>query len=291
MIKGRIMKVLSNLYTVDSHGNVIECIPRGKFRYTNQKPIVGDIVTIQVDENNKGYIMEIDERKNQLVRPPIANIDQAIVVFSSKEPRFSFQLLDRFLAIIEHHRITPIIIITKSDLLEEVEEIQTSLNSYIASGYSVIYTSAKNKEGLEQLPAIFKDKISVFTGQSGVGKSSLLNAIDDSLQLETNQISKALGRGKHTTRHVELLPFYNGLIADTPGFSSLSFDALTTRDLAVAYHDFREYAKECKFRGCLHENEPNCRVKEAVRNGEIIESRYINYISILEEIKNRKEIY
>ena len=291
MIKARIMKALSGFYYVNINGETIQCKPRGKFRNNNEKPIVGDFVDVQLNGSNDGYLMKIYERRNSLVRPPIANVDQAVLVFSCKEPRFSLALLDRFLAIIEYHQIKPVIVITKTDLLKENAEIYKVLDSYINSGYEVLYTSAENKQGLQVLKAIFKDKVSFFTGQSGVGKSSLLNAIDDSLNLETDIISKALGRGKHTTRHVELLPLFGGLVADTPGFSQLSFDKLSSRDIATSYHDFKKLAKDCKFRSCLHENEPDCKVKEAVSNGFISESRYLNYLNILEEIKNKKETY
>ena len=241
----------------------------------------------QSGSHNDGYLLKILERKNVLKRPPVANVDQALLVFSRKEPDFSTTLLDKFLLLIEYYDIEPIIVISKMDL-ESDDHIHQYIDEYRNAGYKVIETSSKQGKGIEEIKDIFKDKVTVITGQSGVGKSSLLNALDISLNLETNQISKALGRGKHTTRHVELLKMYDGYVGDTPGFSSLELEMEPT-EAARAYHDFDELAYDCKFRGCLHDSEPHCAVKEAVEQGKISKERYEHYLIMLKELKEKKE--
>lgn len=287
MKQGRIVKALAGFYYIDDGDNIHQCRARGKFRKNDMKPVVGDFVEFQEGRQNDGYVMKICERKNVLVRPPIANIDQALLVFSRHEPDFAPVLLDKFLLLIEYYHIEPIIVISKMDL-ESQDHIQQYINDYRQAGYQVIETSAKQEKGLENIKKIFKDKVTVITGQSGVGKSSLLNALDIHLQLETNQISKALGRGKHTTRHVELMKMYDGYVGDTPGFSSLELD-MDPIAAARAYHDFDELAHSCKFRGCLHDSEPQCAVKQAVEEGKIAKERYEHYLMYLHELKEKKE--
>ncbi|HAX71898.1 MAG TPA: ribosome small subunit-dependent GTPase A [Firmicutes bacterium] len=295
MKKGTILKALSGFYYVENKetGELIQCRSRGLFRKKKITPLVGDFVSFQLEEDGTGYVMEVHERTNELVRPPIANVDMALVVFSVKEPDFNLKLLDRFLAVIEANRIEPVIVLTKLDLLTEEERasIQPSIDYYSNIGYKIIETSAKKGLGLEEIMELMNDHIIVICGQSGVGKSSLLNSIDETLALQVNEISKALGRGKHTTRHVELHKINEGLIADTPGFSSLDLDQLEPIDLSQCFIDFYELSDSCKFRGCLHENEPKCAVKSAVESGEIISTRYDNYLVFLNEIKTRKPKY
>lgn len=290
MLKGTIVKALSGFYYVMCDGIVYECRARGKFRNLDIKPLVGDHVTFQIENVTKGYVLTIEERKNSFIRPPICNIDQALIVVSAKEPNFSPVLLDKFLALFENKSIKPIILVTKCDLLEDDDQIHELINSYIKDGYELYLLSSKEKIGLEAIEQIFKNKTSVITGQSGVGKSSLLNALNAELQLNTNEISHALGRGKHTTRHVELVSIFDGLVADTPGFSSLELE-MDRYELATSFHDFKQLATQCKFRGCLHESEPHCKVKEAVENGTLSKLRYENYLQFLKEIKERKERY
>lgn len=290
MLKGTIVKALSGFYYVMCDGIVYECRARGKFRNLDIKPLVGDHVTFQIENVTKGYVLTIEERKNSFIRPPICNIDQALIVVSAKEPNFSPVLLDKFLALFENKSIKPIILVTKCDLLEDDDQIHELINSYIKDGYELYLLSSKEKIGLEAIEQIFKNKTSVITGQSGVGKSSLLNALNTELQLNTNEISHALGRGKHTTRHVELVSIFDGLVADTPGFSSLELE-MDRYELATSFHDFKQLATQCKFRGCLHESEPHCKVKEAVENGTLSKLRYENYLQFLKEIKERKERY
>jgi len=281
MFRGRIVKALSGFYYVEDNNKIIECRARGKFRKDEIKPLVGDFVEYQ-----DGYIMKLLPRKNFVVRPPICNIDQVLIVNSCKEPDFSSMLLDKFLLVVEHLNIEPIIVLSKMDL--DDGSVESYVNDYRKAGYKVYEISSKDNCGIDEIKAIFKDKVTVITGQSGVGKSSLLNALDIELNLETNNISKALGRGKHTTRHVELIKMYNGYIGDTPGFSSLELD-MSPEQLAIAYHDFKEYSQECKFRGCLHDKEPDCAIKKAVDDGMISKERYEHYLLNLQEVKRKEE--
>ncbi|MBQ1770099.1 MAG: ribosome small subunit-dependent GTPase A [Turicibacter sp.] len=293
--KGIILKALSGFYYVEDleTKETIQCRSRGLFRKQKITPLVGDQVEFLVEPDGNGYVMEIDPRKNELVRPPIANVDLALVVFSVKEPDFSPKLLDRFLAVIEMNQIEPVIVLTKLDLMteEEKQAIEPIIDYYREIGYQVIETSSKQEFGLESINELIKQRIAVICGQSGVGKSSLLNSLDDSLNIQVNEISKALGRGKHTTRHVELHKLSEGLIADTPGFSSLDLDQLEPIDLSQCFIEFYDLSEQCKFRGCLHENEPRCAVKAAVEENEIIPTRYENYLQFLTEIKSRKPKY
>ena len=287
MLKGRIVKALSGFYYVKVDETVYQCKARGKFRKNDFKPLVGDFCEFSIENENEGYIRVIEPRKNDLVRPPISNIDQALLVFSASEPDMNLLLLDRFLVLIEHLHIRPLICISKMDLVNE-EDIKMMMLPYEKAGYDVYYVSAHQKRGLEQIKALFKDQVTVITGQSGVGKSSLLNALDIHLNIDTNEISKALGRGKHTTRHVELMEMYGGYVADTPGFSSLELN-LDPVELAQSFHDFEALSSQCKFRGCLHDSEPHCAVKQAVEEGLISKERYEHYLSFLKELKLLKE--
>ena len=288
MKKGLITKLTGGLYTVrDESNNSHELKARGKFRHTKESPKVGDRVMFD-DE----FIKELLPRDNNLSRPALANIDQAIIINSCKEPDFSFNLLDRFLLLIEHESITPVIVLTKTDLMSEVELNELKINmKYYEPFYKVIYTSTVTNEGSEEFKNIFKDKVSMFAGQTGAGKSSLLNILDTSLNLKTGIISKALGRGKHTTRHSQLHDLFGGLVADTPGFSKLEFYDIKEEEVPDCFVDSFELSSECKFRGCTHINEPKCKVKSEVENGNIIQSRYYNYKLILDEIKNQKIKY
>ena len=274
-MQGKIIKLISNDYTVLSSNEKYVCKSRGKFRNINVTPLVGDIV--EFDEVNK-YILEVLPRKNELVRPPVSNIDQAFVITSIKHPDFSSNLLNKLLTVIEFNNIKPIICFTKLDLLndQETKEMDIIIEYYKSIGY-MVFKNTEHKE-IEQA---FKDKVSVFTGQSGAGKSTLLNLIEPSLEIQTNEISYALGRGKHTTRHVELLEIGSGLVADTPGFSALSFDDMKASDVRDNFIEFNEYRDLCEYKDCMHDKENNCEIKRQVEKGKILQSRYEDYLNFI----------
>ncbi len=293
MSRGRIVKALSGFYYVREADNIYQCRGRGIFRNRKISPLVGDIVTFEAENFTEGTITEIGERRNELIRPPIANIDQAILVFSCIEPAFSSFLLDRFLVLVESKNVKPIICLTKIDLLTEqgLHSIAKFQQEYQQLGYPVILLSTISKAGLQELTPFLKDKLSVIAGQSGVGKTSLLNALNEELNLATAKISTHLGRGKHTTRHVELMEIRGGWIADTPGFSQLDFQDFEATDLGEFFPEIRATSARCKFRGCLHLKEPDCAVKEEVSAGIIQPYRYQHYLQFLEEINDRKPRY
>ncbi len=266
-MQGRIVKIISNDCTVLSDDKLYICKPRGKFRKDNLVPLVGDIV--EFDEKNN-YILEIKKRKNCLVRPPVSNIDQVVIITSVKDPDFSSNLLDKLLVVIEYNNIKPIICFTKLDLISK--EMDNIIDYYKKIGYDVYLNTEVDK-----IKKIFKDKLTVFTGQSGAGKSTLLNKLDENLNLKTDEISYALGRGKHTTRHVELLDLYGGLVADTPGFSAIDLKELSDIQIKDA---FIEFENNCKYRDCMHINEDGCEVLKRLNN-DILPSRYENYVKFL----------
>ena len=265
---GRITRIISNLYTVEAEGKSYNCRARGKFRNDKLIPLVGDYVEIS-DEN---YILDIKERKNSLSRPMIANIDQALIVTSLKRPELSTSLLDKMIVNVLVTGVEPIIVFTKYDLLtdEERENYDKIISYYKDVGFKAVINSETDK-----LDEYIDGKVVVLTGQTGVGKSTLLNRLLPEINQETNDISEALGRGKHTTRHVELFKYKNSFIADTPGFSSLDINEEEKDNLKFYYPEFKN--DECKFRDCKHINEIGCKIKEDVLNGVILQSRYDNY--------------
>lgn len=293
--QGIILKSLAGFYDVEDNETkeIITCRGRGLFRKDGFVLLVGDDVLFNVGDDGFGYIIEVKDRTNHLKRPPIANVSKALVVFSVKEPDLNIKFLDRLLAVIETNQIKPIILISKIDILtvSELEILAPLFDYYRLIGYDVIEVSAHKFIGIDEIRDIIDQEIVVLSGQSGVGKSSLLNAIDESLNIEVGQISKALGRGKHTTRHVELHKLAGGFIADTPGFSALDLDELEARDLREVFIEFVEVQDECRFRGCMHADEPKCAVKVRVQTGDILASRYENYLQLLAEIQNRKVKY
>ena len=273
-MQGRIIKLISNDYTVLSNNKTYVCKSRGLFRNKNIKPLVGDLVIFD-EENN--YILEVLPRTNSLVRPPVSNIDQALIV-SNVKPTFDTNLLDKLLCIIEYNNIKPIICFTKLDLLNEEELVE--INKYISYYKKIGYQVFVNTE-IEEIKKIFKDKITVFTGQTGAGKSTLINNIDTNFNIQTGEISKALGRGRHTTRHVELHNVCGGLVADTPGFSDVDFYDMKKEDIRDNFIEFNDYKENCKFRDCMHQNEQICEVKKKLEENEIIKSRYENYLNFI----------
>ncbi|MEO4053570.1 ribosome small subunit-dependent GTPase A [Solibacillus sp. CAU 1738] len=293
MAQGQIRKALSGYYYVYQDGGLIQCRGRGVFRNRGESPLVGDIVDYTKEGESDGYVMKIYPRKNELVRPPIANIDQAILVFSVKEPAFNTILLDRFLVVLESFSVQPILCLTKMDLLtdEENEQLKPYIDDYQKIGYTVLTTYKDDASLVQRLSPILENKVSVLAGQSGVGKSTLLNTLIPALDLKTDAISQSLGRGKHTTRHVELIEVCGGLLADTPGFSSFEFETIEKEELTACFPEFLRLSEGCKFRGCLHTKEPKCAVKEALETGEIRPYRYEHYEQILQEIMDRKPRY
>lgn len=273
-MEGRIIKNISNDYVVKIDNELYTCKPRGKFRISNLTPLVGDIVEI---DNNNNYIIDIKKRKNSLIRPSVSNIDKAIIVTSVK-PKLDTNLLDKLLVLTMYNNIEPVICFTKLDLLnlEELKEINNVINYYESIGYVTV----KNTE-IDKIKFILKNNLSVFVGQSGAGKSSLLNKLDSKLELKTNEISKALGRGKHTTRHVELFEVCEGLVVDTPGFSSLDLSSLSNMDIRDNMKEMFDNLDKCKYRDCMHYKEDGCYVKSLVDDNVILKSRYDNYISFL----------
>lgn len=293
MPEGKIIKALSGFYYVVNEDGVTQCRGRGVFRKNKVTPLVGDQVSFEAENEREGYIMEVYDRKNDLIRPPIANVDQAILVFSAVEPDFNPLLLDRFLVLIESKHILPIICISKMDIVNEQtkKKILKYADDYKKVGYEVLLTSTDDNKTIDMLLPFFENSISVFAGQSGVGKSSILQVLRPDLEIKTNEISSHLGRGKHTTRHVELIEIGNGWVADTPGFSSLEFTEIEVTELSDCFPEMRELSQECKFRGCTHISEPKCAVKEALSNNKITQYRYDNYVEFLQEIKDRKPRY
>lgn len=275
-MEGQITKILSNLYFVTASDNKIyECHSRGKFRKDNITPVVGDYV---IFDNREKYILEIKNRTNSLDRPLVANIDQAFIITSVKSPDFSSNLLDKLLTVCYCNKIKPIICFTKLDLLTKKEaiEIKKYIKYYKKAGYTVL-----TNKNLFRIKRLFKDKSTVFTGQTGAGKSTLLNKLDKTLELETGEISKALGRGKHTTRFVELHSLFKGKVLDTPGFSSISLEQYSKEQIRDSFIEFNKF--KCMFNDCFHTNEKECNVKKNVKLGNILSSRYDNYIKFLEK--------
>jgi len=279
-MKGQIVKILSNLYFVNCNNTVYQCHSRGNFRNKNITPVVGDYCVID-DKNN--YILEILPRKNFLIRPLVANIDQGLIVTSLKTPDFSTNLLDKLILIMELNNIKPVICITKEDIASDnvKTEVKEILNYYKSLGYMVFY----NYE-IDEIKKIFKDKTTVFTGQTGAGKSSLFNKLDPTLNFETGEVSVALGRGKHTTRFVELINLFDGKLVDTPGFSSIDLNNYSKEDIKNSFIEFKKY--NCKYNDCNHLNEglDECEVKRAVINNNILKSRYDNYVKFVNDLRS-----
>lgn len=285
MKQGTIIRIISNQYQIYSDGITYDAKAMGKLR-KGVSPVVGDIVDFEKMDDIYG-IQKIHERKNQLVRPLIANVDQAIIVMSAKDPDFSTVLIDRLIFLISYEGITPVLVITKMDMIEdENDPVYGYIEDYKKGGYEV-YVSGKEFD-TKDIEAAFKGKISVLTGQSGAGKSSLLNRIDNRLEIKTQAISKALGRGKHTTRHTQLFEINDGWVADTPGFSSLDLENMDVHIFAHTVPDFVPYVGKCKFNDCIHINEPQCAVLEAVEDKEIVKYRYDHYKEVVKMIQNKR---
>lgn len=286
--EGRIVKGISGFYYVDVEGSgIYECKAKGVFRKQNKKPMVGDMVKIMVvdEENRIGNIESILERKNELIRPAVSNVDQAIIIFAMKKPKPNLNLLDRFLIMMEQEKINTVICFNKSDLVTE-EEVAEVRKIYQRCGYEVLFISVMEEEGIQQVKEVLKGKVSTVAGPSGVGKSSLINLLQPHVEMETNDISQKIDRGKHTTRHSQLISLgENSYIIDTPGFSSLSISDCLPEELKNYFVEFEPYFGQCKFVECTHIHEPGCRVKNALEMEEISKVRYDHYVEIYEELK------
>lgn len=287
IIDGVVQKAISGFYYVKSDGILYECKARGSFRKKGFSPLCGDNVKAEINGNN-GVISEIVGRKNSLVRPPVANIDKLFVVSSSENPAPNYLLIDRITVIAESKGIEPILVFNKNDLanLDEYRDV------YIKSGFKAYSVSAFDPDSLRGLKEELRSSLCVFTGNSGVGKSSLLNALFPNLSLKTGEVSEKLGRGRHTTRHVELFETDGGIVADTPGFSSLDlqkYEIILKDDLPNLFRDFSPYIGRCRFSSCSHTTEKGCAVLKAVEEGKIVKSRHDSYLAIYNDVKNIKE--
>ena len=285
-MEGIIIKGIGGFYYIKTDEGIIECKARGKFRYNSLKPMVGDRVTIKV-ENGKGVIEDIHERSSELIRPTVANVTQAFVVFAIKNPDINLDLLNRFLTLCEYNDIHAVVCLNKEDLCteEEKENLKELINDI---GYEVLFINAKEGKGFDALKERLEHNITVLCGPSAAGKSTLLNSFIDREHMETGSVSEKIGRGKHTTRHSELIDVDNGYLVDTPGFTTLDVTFIDRDSLKYCFPEFNDYNNLCKFNGCNHYKEPKCAVKEAVEEGKINKLRYEFYIKTLEEIINRR---
>lgn len=281
-MEGTIIKGIGGFYYVKVDNNIIECKARGKFRNKGLIPMVGDKVIIST-KNNQGAIEDICERKNQLIRPAVSNISQAFVVFALKNPEINLELLNKFLLQCEMKNIKAIVCFNKIDLDENFTDNE-AVKMIESAGYEYVFLNAKKGIGLDEIKDKFKGNVTVFCGPSGVGKSTLLNKFVGTELMATGDISEKLKRGKHTTRHSELIEISGGFLVDTPGFSSIELSIESKESLKEFFPEFFKYDSQCKFNGCMHYKEPGCRIKEALDEGEVNISRYDFYIKTLEEI-------
>jgi ribosome biogenesis GTPase len=291
-LKGKIIKGIAGFYYVHTPDEnfVYECKAKGIFRNQNIKPLVGDNVEIDTENQpeGKGTINRILPRDNELIRPAVANVDQAMVIFAAAEPDPNLNLLDRFLIMMQKQQVNAIVCFNKMDIVTE-GEIALLRETYLRCGYEVVFTSMRSKEGVSIVYEKMKGKTTVLAGPSGVGKSTFINLVQPSANMETGVVSEKIKRGKHTTRHSELIFIEeNTYIMDTPGFSSLYIDEIEKEELKKYFVEFSDYENQCRFNGCNHQNEPGCAVKEALQDKMISKMRYENYLTLYEELKNQK---
>lgn len=285
---GKIVKGIAGFYYVHVvESGIYECKAKGIFRNRKIKPLVGDNVSIDIlnEDEKKGNIIEIFPRTNELIRPAVANVDQALVIFAATSPNPNFNLLDRFLIMMEKQEVPTIICFNKRDLVTE-KELNLLKNAYQRCGYQMLFTTALDNREMESVLEILSGKTTVMAGPSGVGKSTLMNALQPMAMMETGDISEKIKRGKHTTRHSEIIHVEgNTYVVDTPGFSSIWIEDFKKDDLKNYFTEFAAYEESCKFKGCAHINEPVCGIKDAVRDGKISEIRYQNYVHMYNELK------
>ena len=290
-MQGKIIKGIAGFYYIYAEdGNIYECKAKGIFRKDNFKPLVGDNVEITVlnEEEKEGSVTSILPRRNSLIRPAVANVDQAFLIFAMENPKPNFLLLDRFLIMMEQQKIPVVICFNKKDVGEK-EEMEKLYEIYTGCGYRVVLSSTYEGEGMDEIREILKGKTTVVAGPSGVGKSSITNCMQGEVQMETGEISKKLKRGKHTTRHSQVIPVEkNTFLVDTPGFSSLYLTDMKEEELREYFPEFVMYEPQCRFQGCMHIHEPGCAVKEALSEGEISQQRYDNYLALYEELKEKR---
>ena len=287
-MQGKIIKGIAGFYYIYAEdGNVYECKAKGIFRKDNFKPLVGDNVEITVlnEEEKEGSVTSILPRRNSLIRPAVANVDQAFLIFAMENPKPNFLLLDRFLIMMKQQEIPAVICFNKKDVGEK-EEMEKLYEIYTGCGYRVVLSSTYEGEGMDEIHEILKGKTTVVAGPSGVGKSSITNCMQGEVQMETGEISKKLKRGKHTTRHSQVIPVEkNTFLVDTPGFSSLYLTDMKEEELRDYFPEFVMYEPQCRFQGCMHIHEPGCAVKKALSEGKISQQRYDNYLALYEELK------
>ena len=290
-MQGKIVKGIAGFYYVHvAESGIYECKAKGAFRNQKVKPLVGDNVRLEVldEEQKKGNIEEILPRKNELIRPAVANIDQALVIFAAAKPKPNFNLLDRFLILMQYQKVPAVVCFNKQDMVD-AEELQLLKNTYESAGYQVIFTSAAKEEGIQAVRDLLKGKTTTVAGPSGVGKSSLINLLSPEAEMETGDISRKIERGKHTTRHSELFALdENTFICDTPGFSSIYLPEMEKEELGIYFPEIAEYEPFCRFQGCAHIHEPGCGVKEALEEKMISPIRYDNYKLLYEELKDKR---
>lgn len=290
MLTGTIIKGIGGFYYVKTAEGLIECRARGRFRKEGETPMVGDLVRVKrtAEAADKGSVDEILPRKNAFIRPPVVNIDQMVITISVKNPESSLLLADQLTVTAEAAGVTPVICINKRDLDDERAAYIGSI--YQSAGYPVVLASAKAEQGIEDLKVILKDKITALAGNSGVGKSSLLNRLCGTFALETGSVSEKTRRGRHTTRHTELLELpFGGFVFDTPGFSSYASEGITPEELQNLFPEMAGLGQQCRFAGCAHIAEPGCEVKDAVYKGNIFKERYESYCAIYQELKAIKQ--
>ncbi|MCR5609387.1 MAG: ribosome small subunit-dependent GTPase A [Lachnospiraceae bacterium] len=289
-MNGKIIKGIAGFYYVNTEKGIFECKAKGIFRKKGVKPLVGDMVEIDILDEEKltGNLVNILERQNELIRPAVANVDQAIVIFAAAKPAPNLNLLDRFLITMQKHGVECVVCFNKQDIVKE-HEIALLRDTYENCGYKVVCASAINNQGIDEINELLKNKTTVLAGPSGVGKSSIINMVTPEANVQTGNISDKIDRGKHTTRHSELFMIgHNTYIMDTPGFSSLYINDFEREELKSYFIEFNDYEGNCKFQGCIHINEPKCAVKDAVNQGKISKTRYDNYVLMYEELKDIK---